>query len=298
MSRIGIALSGGGHRATIWSIGVLLYLADAGRQRDVGVIASVSGGSIANGVVAQELDYAQASADEVRARLRPLLRHVAYVGLFFWGPSTNLYLISLFSVLGLGVLGIAAGLIMAFISGVTTWAGVVLLASLAVLAIGFVMFSRRSQVVDSALARTHYSRDGRPTMLAGIARSLDHVMCATELQSGDHFYFAPTFLYSYRFGCGRPSALRLSTAVQASACVPGAFAARKLATAPHQFQRSPSVTEPAAVPSQLVLSDGGVYDNMADEWLDGLASRMAENPSLLVMTPAVDEMLVVNSSAG
>lgn len=41
MTRIGVALSGGGHRATIWGLGVLLYLADAGRQGDVGAIASV-----------------------------------------------------------------------------------------------------------------------------------------------------------------------------------------------------------------------------------------------------------------
>jgi len=40
MTRIGIALSGGGHRATIWGVGVLLYVADAGRQGDVGAIAN------------------------------------------------------------------------------------------------------------------------------------------------------------------------------------------------------------------------------------------------------------------
>jgi predicted acylesterase/phospholipase RssA len=298
MGRIGIALSGGGHRATIWGIGVLLYLADAGRQADVGVIASVSGGSIANGVVAHEMDYAKASAKDVRTGLRPLLRHVAYTGLFFWGPSTNVFVITLLSVLGLGLLGFTAGLIMAFIGGASIWSGVVLIASLAVLVAGVGLFTRRSAVVDSALARTHFSRDGRPTGLAEVARSLDHVMCATELQSGGHFYFAPTFLYSYRFGCGQPDGLRLSTAVQASACLPGAFAARRLPTTPHQFQRSASVTEPPMVPGQMLLTDGGVYDNMADEWLDGLASRVRGNPGLQVMTPVLDEMIVVNSSAG
>src|SRR5215469_4137228 len=114
MSRIGVALSGGGHRATIWGIGVLLYVADAGRQGDVGVIASVSGGSIANGVVAHEMDYSHASADEVRARLRPLRRHVAYTGLFFWGLRTNVYVITLFAVLGLGLLVFTAVLMMVF----------------------------------------------------------------------------------------------------------------------------------------------------------------------------------------
>ena len=49
MTRVGVALSGGGHCASVWAAGLLLYLADAGRNGDVGVIASVSGGSITNG---------------------------------------------------------------------------------------------------------------------------------------------------------------------------------------------------------------------------------------------------------
>jgi len=91
VTRVGVALSGGGHRASVWAAGLLLYLADAGRNGDIGVIASVSGGSITNGVVAQQMDYRQARADEVRDGLGPLLHHIAYTGLFFWGPSTNLY---------------------------------------------------------------------------------------------------------------------------------------------------------------------------------------------------------------
>jgi predicted acylesterase/phospholipase RssA len=298
MTRIGIALSGGGHRATIWGIGVLLYLADAGRQQDVGVIASVSGGSIANGVVAHEMDYARTNPDELRARLRPLLHHVAYTGLFFWGPSTNAFVITVFVLLGLGALGTLAGLVLAFIGGIGVWPGVVLLASLLVLGAGVLVFTRRSVVVDAALARTHFSRDGHPTPLAEVARSVDHVMCATELQAGEHFYLAPTFLYSYRFGCGNPDGLRLSTAVQASACLPGAFAARRLPTAPYRFRRDPSVTEPAQIPGLALLTDGGVYDNMADQWLDGLAARIRGNPGLHVNTVEVGEVIVVNSSAG
>jgi hypothetical protein len=51
VTRVGVALSGGGHRASVWAADLLLYLADAGRNGDVGAIASVSGGSITNGVV-------------------------------------------------------------------------------------------------------------------------------------------------------------------------------------------------------------------------------------------------------
>lgn len=299
MTRIGVALSGGGHRASVFGAGLLLYLADAGRQGDVGAIASVSGGSITNGVVAHEMDYRQASAADVRSGLRPLLRHIAYTGLFFWGPSTNLYVITVLGILGLGLLGFAAGLIMAFITGAGVTVGIVLAASLIVLAAGVVVFAQRSKVVDGALAKTHFSRNRTPSSLASVARSLDHVMCATELQAGEHFYLSPRFLYSYRFGRGKPGdGLRLSTAVQASACLPGAFASRRLATQPHGFERSAAVTEPPQIPGHMLLTDGGVYDNMADQWADGLAARVRDNPALEVMTPALDELIVANASAG
>src|SRR5688500_14862841 len=54
---LGIALSGGGHRATLFTLGSLLYLVDSGANRRVSTIASVSGGSITNGYVAQECDF-------------------------------------------------------------------------------------------------------------------------------------------------------------------------------------------------------------------------------------------------
>ena len=298
MTRVGVALSGGGHRASVWAAGLLLYLTDAGRNGDVGVIASVSGGSITNGVVAQQMDYRQARADQVRDGLGSLLHHIAYTGLFFWGPSTNPYVITVLGVLGLGLLGFLAGLVMAFITGIGIAAGIVLVASLIVLAAGVAIFARRSTVVDRALARTHFTRQGRPTGLASVARSLDHVLCATELQAGEHFYLSPRFLYSYRFGCGEPGGLALSTAVQASACLPGAFAARRLDTASHRFRRSAEVTEPPAVPGQMLLTDGGVYDNMADQWAAGLAARVRDNAALDIRTTGLDELVVANASAG
>ncbi|MGI9471453.1 MAG: patatin-like phospholipase family protein [Rubripirellula sp.] len=46
MSRIGLALSGGGFRATLYHLGVLRFLRDANRLQDVSHMTSVSGGSI------------------------------------------------------------------------------------------------------------------------------------------------------------------------------------------------------------------------------------------------------------
>ena len=57
-----------------------------------------------------------------------------------------------------------------------------------------------------------------------------------------------------------------------------------LDTAPHRFQRSAEVTEPPAVPGQMLLTDGGVYDNMADQWAAGLAGRVRDNAALDIRT--------------
>ncbi len=54
---IAIALSGGGHRATRFTLGALMYVVDSGRARDTTSIASVSGGALTNGFVAQTLDF-------------------------------------------------------------------------------------------------------------------------------------------------------------------------------------------------------------------------------------------------
>jgi predicted acylesterase/phospholipase RssA len=50
--KLGLALSGGGHRATVFSLGALLYLVDSGCNRNVQAISSVSGGSITNAFLA------------------------------------------------------------------------------------------------------------------------------------------------------------------------------------------------------------------------------------------------------
>ena len=54
----GIDLSGGGPRATLFTLGVRHYVADAGKSRDGSSVASVSGGSLTNGYVAQSADHA------------------------------------------------------------------------------------------------------------------------------------------------------------------------------------------------------------------------------------------------
>lgn len=63
---IGLCLSGGGFRAAIYALGVLRYLAEADRLRQVQVVSAVSGGSVAAAVLADrwpELDAGGFTAD-------------------------------------------------------------------------------------------------------------------------------------------------------------------------------------------------------------------------------------------
>lgn len=297
MARIGVALSGGGHRATVWAFGALLYLTDAEKHGDVSAISSVSGGSIANGVIAQRVDYTKADGAALRAAISPALANIANEGLFAFGPATNGYLYGLFVLIGLAV----AALLATFFTGI--WANglpvlVALAATVVLLAVTVIVFARRSVVAERGLTKVHFTTDGRPTALREVARPVTHLFCATELQAGNHLYFSPGFVYSYRIGIGVPGDLSLSTAVQCSACLPGAFAPRRLPTAPHMFERVPDVDEPPKVPEHMLLNDGGVYDNMGDEWFAGYSGRTRGFEQLKTMCPPVDQVVIVNGSGG
>jgi predicted acylesterase/phospholipase RssA len=66
---IGIGLSGGGCRAAIFGLGVLLYLADSGANRRVSAISSVSGGSMLNGFIAlQDKPFNGCTGDDFEVR--------------------------------------------------------------------------------------------------------------------------------------------------------------------------------------------------------------------------------------
>lgn len=75
-----LAFSGGGFRATLAALGVLRFLADAGRLQDVRLVSSVSGGSIANGVLAcswGELRQAGFTAESLeRLVIRPIVSSI------------------------------------------------------------------------------------------------------------------------------------------------------------------------------------------------------------------------------
>lgn len=71
---LGVCLSGGGFRASLYSLGALRYLAEAGLLRRVGVISAVSGGSIAAGMVADRWDSFEAAGGTLDAFIEQIDR--------------------------------------------------------------------------------------------------------------------------------------------------------------------------------------------------------------------------------
>ena len=359
--RIGVAVSGGGHRAATWGFGAMLALVDSGVNGDVVSVASVSGGSIANGVVAQRLDYTRTDRTQFESAIAPALRSIAFDGLFFFGPSTNGYIAWLFAAIGLALgalIGLVASAVMAgratalwwtllvgpvvatllgavwlrksklpgpftalmyavavlipslfCLGGVALVRGrhggdlawrltVVALVAVAVFWLALRTFARRSQVVDDGLAQVHYPGGGAPpTLLRDVDRTAHHLFCATELQAGDHVYFSPRMVYSYRAGRGIPGEMKLSTAVQSSSCFPGGMLPRELDTAGFALQRPWQVEDgmPPGIPSTLVVNDGGVYDNMADQWEQGFDDRAKRIPDLHQLQAPATHLVVVNA---
>lgn len=259
---LGVALSGGGHRATLFGLGAMLYLADAGQGRHLRTVSSISGGSLANGYLGLRCDLATAPPAEVRRHAGALATQVARRGTLWAGPETWAYcaLVALIPV----------------VAGVLTWrhgAAWGWLAWFGVLVADGWLAMQRSWVARRAFERTLF---GRRTRLDQLHATVEHVVGATDLQTHELVYFSGRFVTSSRMGRGRPGDLGLATAVQASAALPGPFCPVRIPVA--RLDLHP--VDPAL--RSLLLIDGGVYDNMGDQWPE--------------VSPLVRRLVVVNAA--
>jgi predicted acylesterase/phospholipase RssA len=281
VASIAVAISGGGHRAALFGLGALMYLVDAEQNRSVTSVSSVSGGSLTNAVVAQRSDYRTVDAATFEGAVRPFAQRLAQRGtvLSWWG--TWLYL---------------GGCVAGFAASVAIWWGPWWWGwRLTGFLIAFLAWSellrQRGRVCGRAFAETVFQTEGERALLAGIQRSIDHVFCATDLHAGEHVYFSGSFVCAYEFGWGVPGDLPLDAAVQASAALPGAFPVRWLPTARHGFKAGRHQA------ARMALTDGGVYDNMADQWPQEVAKRKDRWSGLADDLKEPTELIVVNASA-
>jgi Patatin-like phospholipase len=289
--RIGVAISGGGHRATAFGLGALMALAEVGLNRQVTSISSVSGGSIANGVALLGADFQTVSGDAFSQHISPSLNAIAHRGVLLDGaPRTKWYLRGMIAI---GAVGLVAFLVAIALAATQRWvAGLAVLAfSVGALAVAATQFRKRSRKTEAALDAEMFG--GRKVTLAELqtrGSSVHHIICTTEIQTGVTFYFTNRAVYGYRYGGSTaPLDVPLAKAVQASACVPGAFAPRVL---------DPKALGLHPAAERIVLVDGGVYDNMADEWEYGFGTRTRNWPELVSVQDQPANFLVVVNGSG
>jgi len=280
---IAIALSGGGHRASLFSLGVLLYLTDAGMNKDVVSISSVSGGSLTNAWLAQRGDYSKLTSRELEKQVvRPFVQQVALYGTLWANWITWIYIGTLcITLLGIFALWyLPVDLLyrsIYFVFGIAFW--------------GF-LAALRGKICAIAFQKILFSPDGSPTLLSDIqSDNVQHIICATDIRVGHHVYFSGDFVCSYLLGWGSPGALRLSDSVQVSAAFPGGFPPRWLSTEQHKFVDGAQNT-----PNYMVVSDGGVYDNLADQWPIEVRSRKRRWPNYSDALKVPHQLVVVDAS--
>jgi hypothetical protein len=275
---IGVALSGGGFRATLHSLGVLLYLVDAGINKSVTSIVSVSGGSITSAYVGQYGDFADMRPAEFREIASKLARFVVNDGLI---PSlwTRVYLCLLIGI----ALFLGASFFLKYNLVWTEW-GWWWPAWLALIILWALLLLLRGVLFTSLLKTKLFNTPTKgPTRLRDLSKNVDHTFCATDLSLGVPFLFTSVgggMVYSDALGWGVFSdgdgEIGLDTVVRASAAFPGAIPPKRLSRKRVDFWEDPifRLRSSEKPKSTFFLSDGGVSNNLGTDWWD---SRYGES---------------------
>jgi NTE family protein len=226
---LGIALSGGGFRATLFGLGSLWRLNDASLLGKLDRVTSVSGGSILSGILASRW------------------RDLQFVG----GKATNFDKVIVETVQKFcsETADIEAGLL------------------------GWITPFRSA----GDYLRCHYENElfGNTTLKDLPARQTNvaplFVFYATNMQTGRSFRFRQDFIVDYRLGTNAAARVPLAVAVTASSAFPPIFSPVKLETQASDWQDAQWNGDAgllAQLREEIVLADGGIYDNMGLESLN------------------------------
>jgi NTE family protein len=230
-SGMALCLSGGGFRATLFHLGALRRLNELGLLAEVDCFVSVSGGSIANGVLATRWEGLAADGfrtdgfDRLVAEpLESFCGRDLRTGVLFWARANPL-----------------------------RWPRL--------------MGGRRS--VTDFLAKAYAERLGLGVTLDSFSSPKRFVFCATNLETGANWEFeahrGEGRMGDYRTGYAPSGAVTVAQAVAASSALPSAFPPLVLTfPGPSPF-RGGSSELPEEARREVPLTDGGVYDNLGLE---------------------------------
>jgi NTE family protein len=227
----GLALSGGGFRASLFGLGSLWRLNELGWLGSLSRVTSVSGGSLTAGVLAArwselEFDAAGHAVNFPQVVAAPLREFCART---------------------LDWKAILCGLI-PFVS-----------------AAGVARYAYERRLVR--LANGEVARLGD---LPPPGSGPDFIFYATCLQTGSSFRFSREGLSDWKLGRLARTDITLGTALAASAAFPPFLSPLRLKTDSNQWRDRPQIRDlPDAqrICARLLLGDGGIYDNMGVEAL-------------------------------
>ena len=151
----------------------------------------MSGGSLLNGYVAQECDFRTVGSAEFDQISRRFARQIVHRGTLKAAPITWLYSFVLASLMAMTI-GIAA---------FTAEWHFRLLGSSGCLVAALFLVKARGAVCSLAFAHTLFMRGRRRTRLREINSSIDHVICATDLNGAFPAYFSGAFVHTNGYWC-------------------------------------------------------------------------------------------------
>lgn len=295
-----IALSGGGHRATLATLGALMAIVDRGLGPKVIQVASVSGGSITNAFVGQRADLtklAPQGLDGIGAELATTIIRKGVLTPFWLAVLIGTPLL-----LG-GVVGIAVH------PWVVPWSWLAAFIGLAA-TMGLFLFCGRA--IEWLLDRRYFGRSGggQSACIESLGdRKVDHIFCMTDLVLGLPLYVSSqaggVVLRTLRneresdklqigHSFGSPG-LRIAELVRASAAFPGIPPLRV------SIPPDPKNTFVAESPHIAFLADGGMWNNLGSQALreDKVGHEIVDDGGVLRPRGPVPDMplLCVNASA-
>jgi NTE family protein len=276
--KIGLALSGGGSRAIAFHLGCLRALHRLGLLDRVAVISTVSGGSVIGACFhAHRGDFAS---------FETKIRHLLAQGLVV--PMRR----KLFSRLGVKVAGafMVVGLVALGVALIKTLLKIVSLITPRALAAQFERFkvraplhrfASRTTLLEAALDDLLF----KGASLKDLPAQPHLVINATELRTGSAFRFGTKESGSWRWGKLHRNDASVAHAVAASAAYPLFLPA---------FDETLTFEKDGALKnSRVILTDGGIYDNLglACLWPDRL-------PDVSLNVVPVDTILCCSAGYG
>jgi NTE family protein len=223
----GLALSGGGYRATLFHLGALWRLNDLGLLRPLNRISTVSGGSLMAGILATRWEHLE------------------------WDDNTN-------EALNFQEL---------IVDPTVTFTGRRIDAF--VIAIGLIPFVNPADLLDQVLHRTLTMKYS----IADVPEVPRFVFNAANLATGRGWRFSRQYMGDSSLGVVCAPELRLSRAIAASAAYPPLVAPLilKLKQVLQPVRGATFFAVPAAqaLKKEVRLLDGGAYDNLGVEPVEG-----------------------------